>query len=302
MDRHVAVCLALLFTTGACAEDADTAVGDPAVSQALDEAELALQALDADDPRNFPSFSKRAKAWLVLQAVSLGDSRAIEWFMSDGSTGEPGARFFGGREWIDDRLVRGAFDGTDIDVRRLFVDRDMVVAHVGITTSSESFVGFVLFRFENGLVVETREALAPEIDDGDGTTQLDGERRVRDRSATRENLFLVTRFIETAYVEGDWTSWPTFINEDAFVEHAAGLGSGSQTFDAMVDGSPVYSSLEFVHGKGNFVLTISEAASASNALAGTMHYDLFRVSEGRIVERWDVVQEASPLGTVLSSN
>ena len=39
-------------------------------------------------------------------------------------------------------------------------------------------------------------------------------------------------------------------------------------------------------GEGNFVLTMSEGAIGSDAMA---FYDLFRLEDGLIVEHWDVI-------------
>ena len=54
-----------------------------------------------------------------------------------------------------------------------------------------------------------------------------------------------------------------------------------------------------IYGQGNFVLTISEGDISGQP---TAFYDLFRVSDGKIAEHWDVIAPIIAADQAANSN
>ncbi|MCW8329260.1 nuclear transport factor 2 family protein [Photobacterium sp. SDRW27] len=67
---------------------------------------------------------------------------------------------------------------------------------------------------------------------------------------------------------------------DGLNEALAYLASQNNMFD--------YHKVHRILGEGNFVLTQSEGRWNGKAQA---FYDLFRITDGKIVEHWDIIQE-----------
>ncbi len=160
-------------------------------------------------------------------------------------------------------------------------------------------VGFDVFRFEDGLIVEHWDNLAVKSEQANpsGRTQLDGPVDSEHAASTHANKTLTEAFVQSVLVNGEFNKLDTFIDEDNYLQHnvaiADGLSGLGEAIAAMAEQgiSMVYTKVHKVLGEGNFVLTISEGTFAGEP---TSYYDLFRLLHGKIVEHWDVLETIAP--------
>lgn len=156
-------------------------------------------------------------------------------------------------------------------------------------------VGFDIFRFENGQIVEHWDNLADIAPPNpSGRTQLDGTTEVKDLDKTKANKALVEGFVKDILMGGAPDKVTDYISTVEYLQHSPmvadgldGLGAALQALEEA--GTPmVYDKHHMILGQGNFVLTVSEGQFAGEHVS---FYDLFRVEEGKIVEHWDVVEQ-----------
>ena len=190
--------------------------------------------------------------------------------------------------------------GFKAKVVRAFTDGDFVVTH----TEYDFFgpkVGFDVFRFERGLIVEHWDNLAPITPPNpSGRTQLDGATEVGDTDRTAANKEVVKGFVNDVLLGGQGDKMTTYVNHKQYLQHNSavadgldGLGAALQYFaeNGMV---MKYDKIHRVLGEGNFVLTISEGHFGAGAGEHVAFYDLFRLDGGKIVEHWDVIETIPP--------
>jgi len=188
-------------------------------------------------------------------------------------------------------------DAVGVDTVRVFEDGDFVFAH----SDYEFFgpkVGFDIFRFEGGMIVEhwdnLQETAGPNPS---GHTMTDGPREVKDVEQTESNKQLVTAFVNDFFVNGRMETLAGYIDGESYVQHNPQIGDGLSglraAFEAMAKAGVAmkYDRVHKVLGEGNFVLVVGEGSLAGKP---TSFYDLFRVQNGRIAEHWDTIEAIPP--------
>ena len=182
-----------------------------------------------------------------------------------------------------------------VDVKRAFQDGDYVFTHTDYNFFGPK-VGFDVFRFEDGLIVEHWDNLAEKAQPNpSGRTQLDGQTQVTDLEKTEQNKALVEDFVSTILMKGDYSQLGRFIDsgEQNYLQHnsviADGLNGLGQALEQMAAQGikMVYDKNHLVLGEGNFVLSISEGSLGGEHVS---YYDLFRIEDGKIVEHWDTIE------------
>jgi predicted SnoaL-like aldol condensation-catalyzing enzyme len=185
-----------------------------------------------------------------------------------------------------------------VNTIRVFRDGDFVVAH----TEYDFFgpkIGFDVFRFEDGLIVEHWDNLqaTPDSPNPSGRTMIDGPTEVADLHRTAENKELVRAFVDDILVHGRMERLADYFDGDAYIQHNPQIGDGLSGLGAALEAwaeqgiTMSYDRIHMVLGEGNFVLVVSEGHLAG---AHTAFYDLFRVADGKIAEHWDVIQAIPP--------
>jgi len=188
--------------------------------------------------------------------------------------------------------------GVKADVVRAYSDGDYVFTHTDYNLF-EPEVGFDIFRFEDGKMVEHWDNLQPTATSPNpsGRTQLDGATKAVDLDKTEANKALVADFVETILMKGEFDKVGNFFEGDYYLQHntqvADGLSGLSKALAYMASQGieMVYNKNHLVLGQGNFVLSVSEGTFAGKE---TSFYDLFRVENGKIVEHWDVIETILP--------
>ena len=185
-----------------------------------------------------------------------------------------------------------------VNTVRVFQDGDFVVAHSDYDFFGPK-IGFDIFRFEQGQIVEHWDNLQPTPagPNPSGRTMVDGPTAVTDLGATAANKQLVAAFVDDILVHGRMDRIGRYIDGDHYLQHnpqiADGLSGLGQALDAMARAGVTmrYARVHRVLGEGNFVLAVSEGEFAGRP---TAFYDLFRVAAGRIVEHWDTIETIPP--------
>ncbi len=237
--------------------------------------------------------SNKDKAVALLNSIQTGDQSAVayvnpeKYIQHNLAVGDGLAGFAA----VLQALPKGS---AKVDVVRSFEDGDFVFTQTDYDFFGPK-VGFDVFRFESGLIVEHWDNLVEKADkpNPSGRTQLDGPTQISDIDKTATNKKLVGDFVNQVLVNGQFDQLPVFINEQQYHQHntaiADGLSGLGEAIAALEKQSinMVYAKNHKVLGQGSFVLTISEGTFGDQAVA---YYDLFRVDAGKIVEHWDVIE------------
>jgi predicted SnoaL-like aldol condensation-catalyzing enzyme len=185
-----------------------------------------------------------------------------------------------------------------VNTVRAFGDGDFVVAHTAYDFFGPK-IGFDVFRFENGLIVEHWDNLqeTPTAPNPSGHTMIDGPTQPGELDRTEANKRLVAAFVDDILVHGRLAKLPGYFAGDAYVQHNPQIGDGlsglGKALAALAQQGVAmkYDQVHRVLGRGSFVLTMSEGSFGGKNVA---FCDLFRVADGKIAEHWDTIQPIPP--------
>ena len=190
-------------------------------------------------------------------------------------------------------------------VIRAFGDGDYVFAHTEYNFFGPK-IGFDIFRFEDGLIVEhwdNFQEIASKS--ASGRSQIDGPDKATDLDKTEENKALVGGFVRDVLRGVNPGKITAYISTEQYLQHNPsvpdGLDALGKALEAMAQaGTPmVYNENHMILGEGNFVLTISEGLFLGKNVA---FYDLFRIEGGKIVEHWDTIEAIPPQDKWMNNN
>ena len=185
-----------------------------------------------------------------------------------------------------------------VNTVRAFQDGDFVFTQTDYNFFGPK-IGFDIFRFENGKIVEHWDNLQvkPENPNPSGHTMVDGTTETTDLDKTEENKTLVENFVNDILVNGEMDKLTGYFDGDQYIQHnpqiADGLSGLGEALEYMASQGITmkYDQVHKVLGEGNFVLIVSEGSFADKH---TSFYDLFRVEHGKIAEHWDVIETIIP--------
>lgn len=200
-------------------------------------------------------------------------------------------------------LPRGS---AKVHVVRAFSDGNFVFTH----TEYDFFgpkIGFDVFRFEDGKIVEHWDNLqpTPARPNPSGRSMIDGPTVATELDQTEANKRLVSAFVDDILVNGRMERLAGYFDGDNYRQHnpevADGLSGLGAALKAMAEEglTMVYRRVHRVLGEGNFVLVASEGEFAGRHVA---FYDLFRVENGKIAEHWDTIEPIPPRSEWKNSN
>lgn len=185
-----------------------------------------------------------------------------------------------------------------VNTVRVLQDGDFVITH----TEYDFFgpkIGFDIFRFEHGKIVEHWDNLqqTPAQANPSGHTMTDGDKTIKDLEKTAANKKLVADFVDDVLVNGKLEKLASYFDGDHYIQHNPAIADGLSGLGAALkylaeQGITMkYTRVHQVLGEGNFVLVISEGEFAGK---WTSFYDLFRVQNGKIAEHWDTMEAIPP--------
>jgi predicted SnoaL-like aldol condensation-catalyzing enzyme len=180
-----------------------------------------------------------------------------------------------------------------VNTVRAFQDGDYVFAHTEYNFFGPK-IGFDIFRFEDGKIVEHWDNLQETAKPNpSGHTMIDGSTTTTNLDKTDENKKLVKQFVEDILVNGKMDKLAAYFNGDNYVQHnplipdqLSGLGKALEVW-AKQGITMKYDKIHRVLGQGNFVLVVSEGHLAGKH---SSFYDLFRIENGKIAEHWDTIE------------
>ncbi len=228
----------------------------------------------------------------LLKSIETGDSKPVAYInpnkyiqhnlaVGDGLTG------FGA---VLQALPKGSARANTV---RVFQDGEFIFAHTEYNFFGPK-VGFDIFRFEDGKIVEHWDNLQETAAaNPSGHTMVDGVEQVTDMDKTQANKALVRSFVEDILVIGQMEKLAAYFDGDNYIQHnpqipdgLSGLGGALQAM-AKRGITIKYDRIHKVLGEGSFVLAASEGTFAGRH---SSFYDLFRVQNGKIAEHWDTIE------------
>jgi predicted SnoaL-like aldol condensation-catalyzing enzyme len=270
-----------------------------AVTTILAAATFAAGAYAADSKsiKEIPMSAQKQQVAALLRSIETGDAAPVaavnptKYIQHNLAVGD-GLAGFGA---VLQALPKGS---AKVDTVRVFQDGDHVFTH----TEYDFFgpkIGFDIFRFENGRIVEHWDNLqvTPSSPNPSGHTMIDGPTVVTDLDRTDANKRLVRAFVDDILVNGRLEKLAGYYDGDAYVQHNPQIGDGLSGLGAALQAmakagiTMKYDRIHKVLGEGNFVLVVSEGQLAGRHSA---FYDLFRVENGKIAEHWDTIEAIPP--------
>lgn len=237
---------------------------------------------------------KKQKVTALLKAVETGAAGPVavinpEKYIQHNLGAEDGLAGFG-------KLLQQLPSGSaKVNTIRVFQDGDYVFAHTDYNFFGPK-IGFDIFRFEDGKIVEHWDNLQekPSTPNPGGHTMTDGATRITDADKTETNKTLVKNFVEDILVNGKMDKLGGYFNGDNYIQHNPSIpdqlsGLGKALAEMAKQGITMkYDKVHKVLGEGNFVLVVSEGHLGGKH---SSFYDLFRVEDGKIAEHWDTIEE-----------
>ncbi len=238
--------------------------------------------------------TNKDKVVALLKSIETGDTAPVAYinpnkYIQHNLGAADGLAGFG-------ELLSMIPEGTaKVNTVRAFADGDYVFTHTDYNFFVPK-VGFDVFRFEDGLIVEHWDNLTVKAEQANpsGRTELDGPTASTDLDKTEENKDLVANFVDDILVNGRMEKLASYFDGDSYLQHNTGIADGLSGLGAALEAmakqslTMTYTKVHRVLGEGNFVLVMSEGDFAGKHVA---FYDLFRVENGKIAEHWDVIEE-----------
>jgi predicted SnoaL-like aldol condensation-catalyzing enzyme len=180
-----------------------------------------------------------------------------------------------------------------VNTVRVFQDGNFVFAHTDYNFFGPK-IGFDIFRFEDGKIVEHWDNLQekPAKPNPSGHSMTDGTVEVKDLDKTAANKKLVADFVDDILVNGKLDKLAGYYEGDKYIQHNPQIGDGLSGLGKALEGlakagiAMKYDKVHKLLGEGNFVFVASEGKFGGKH---TAFFDLFRVENGKIAEHWDTM-------------
>jgi len=248
---------------------------------------------------------KKDQVVALLKSIESGDSAPVA-FINTESYKQHNLAIKDGIAGFAEVLSALPKGSAKVNTVRVFEDGDFVFTHSDYNFFGPK-IGFDIFRFDNGKIVEHWDNLQekPESSNPSGRTMIDGSNEIKDLEFTDKNKLLVEGFVRDVLMGENPSKLASYFEGDNYIQHnpsiADGLSGLGKALSEMAKSNITmeYSSLEKILGEGNFVLTVSSGRFAGKIVT---YYDLFRVENGKIAEHWDVIEPMIPEGEWKNEN
>ncbi|NQX66308.1 nuclear transport factor 2 family protein [Paenibacillus alba] len=245
------------------------------------------------------------KAIAVLESLESGHTEAIMNYVHPDHYIQHNQALPDGRAAMLGALKHLKEVGTKVSIQRTLVDGNFVVLH-SIYDFHGPKIGFDIFRFENGFIVEHWDNLQDMVEKTPSNhTMIDGPVTIKDIDKTDTNKAYVKCFVEDIMIGNNRGLLTTYFDGDQYIQHDPHIADGLSGLVAAVKAleeqhiEMQYTHVHQVIGQGDFVLTVSEGLINGEPNA---FYDLFRVENGKIAEHWDVIEPILPPENRKNSN
>lgn len=246
--------------------------------------------------------SKKEQVCALLKGIETGDPQAVT-VVNEGKYIQHNPLTKMGNMGLAELFLRLSKTNPRVEIVRVFEDGEYVFAHTDYDFNVVE-VGFELFRFEDGLIVEHWDnlQLKPDKPNPSGHTMLSGTTQVSDLEKTEANRKFVRSFITEIVVNNELERLDDYINAENYTEHNRTMSDGIEALRKALTLNEEQTDYKIVHrvlAEGNFVLCVTEG------YLGGVHvsfYDLFRMANGLIVEHWDTVDNVPPRSQWVNDN
>jgi predicted SnoaL-like aldol condensation-catalyzing enzyme len=244
------------------------------------------------DPKGGKKMPNKDRIRALLKSIETGDPEPIS-VVNEAKYIQHNPQTHEGSEGLAALFKRLSQTNPKVNIVRAFEDGDFVFAHTEYDFSRRN-IGFEVFRFDQGQAVEHWDNIQPRLGPNlSGHDMVGGPTEARDLEQTEDNRSTVRDFVQTVLIAGHVARLDGWITQGAFTEHNPHLtddltGLVQHISDKSAGG---YHHMHRILAEGDFVLTVCEGSRNGQHSA---LYDLFRLSEGRIVEHWDTVEKVAP--------
>ncbi|MEM6801949.1 MAG: nuclear transport factor 2 family protein [Bacteroidota bacterium] len=236
--------------------------------------------------------SKKEKAIALLNSFNTGDQHPIS-YINPQKYIQHNLSIGDGIEGFGELMKHAPPQGFQTNIVRAFEDGDYVFTHTQYNFFGPK-IGFDIFRFEEGLIVEHWDNLIEVYKPSpSGRTQTDGATDITDKEKTSTNKAIVRNFLDDVLLNHQNEKLSTYINPQKYMQHNPSVADGLDGFRAAMkyfaeNGMVMeYDKVHMILGEGNFVLAVIEGKFGQGKQSA--FYDLFRLEAGQIVEHWDVI-------------
>jgi predicted SnoaL-like aldol condensation-catalyzing enzyme len=243
------------------------------------------------------SEKRKAQICALLKSIETGDEAGIavvhpeRYIQHNPQTREGG-------EGLADLFKRLSQRNPRVNIVRIFSDGNFVFGQTEYDFGSPR-VGFEVFRFEGDHTVEHWDNIQPrEGPNRSGHSMVDGPTEATDPHLTESNREVIRGFTNDVLIQGRTDKLARFIEKDRYTEHHPHLDDGlsvlhaAQTAPTSRDGITMrYERNHRLLADGNFVLSVNEGEV--NGIHSSL-YDLYRLADSKIVERWNTTETVPP--------
>jgi predicted SnoaL-like aldol condensation-catalyzing enzyme len=125
---------------------------------------------------------------------------------------------------------------------------------------------------------------------------VDGPTEAADLAPTEPNRVIVRSFVDEVLINGQLDRLEHYIDGVCYTEHnpriADGLSALRSALAASTNGITIeYDRAHRLLAEGSFVLSVSEGSLRG---VHASFYDLYRITNGKIVEHWDTTEAIPP--------
>lgn len=184
----------------------------------------------------------------------------------------------------------------EIEIVRILEDGPWVFcnAYQSLNDGAAEWVTMDMFYTDSqGLILEHWDTIAPYVaETGSGADMVRGTTEIDLAADTEANKSVVREFVKQVLQERGLHALDRFVSGE-FIQHAPGMGAGRAGLSDWLASakSGDYEMLFNLIGQGDFVLAYGKRHAEGNDIAVM---DLYRVSDGLIVEQWSNAEEISP--------
>ena len=233
----------------------------------------------------------------LLKGIETGDEAAVNVVNPDKYIQHNPQTQEGG-EGLAALFKRLAKSSPRVNIVRVFSDGDYVFAHTEYDFST-SRIGFEIFRFEGDLTVEHWDNIqSRKGPNPSGHTMVDGPIEATDLDKTERNREFVRSFVDEVLINAQLGRLENYVDDQSYTEHNPRIGDGldalrSALSDPASNGGITirYDRNHRILAEGSFVLAVSEGSA--NGVHSSF-FDLFRISDGKLVEHWDTTEVIPP--------
>lgn len=189
----------------------------------------------------------------------------------------------------DIRLIRTIEDGPYVFVH----------AHQSLNNGQFYYVTADIFDTdENDKIIEHWDTIQEEVKEtASGRSMIDGPTEIEDEDKTEANRKLLTDFLDTILIGGQYDKITNYISTKEYAQHNPQVEDGLEGLQKFVqqlaeNGVQMkYIKAHKILVQGNFGVSLSHAKLGAEDWC---FIDLFRMKNGKIVEHWDVIEKIAP--------